>query len=37
MTATSVDKIGSIRTLGGHRRFRQSEVRALLDAASDDD
>lgn len=27
-------KIGSIRTLGGHRRFRQSEVRALLEAAS---
>ncbi len=26
-------KIGSIRTLGGHRRFRQSEVRALLEAA----
>jgi len=23
-------KIGSIRTLGGHRRFRESEVRALL-------
>ena len=25
-------KIGSIRTLGGHRRFRESEVRELLDA-----
>jgi excisionase family DNA binding protein len=25
-------KIGSIRTLGGHRRFRESEVRDLLDA-----
>lgn len=23
-------KIGSIRTLGGHRRFREAEVRALL-------
>lgn len=23
-------RIGSIRTLGGHRRFRESEVRALL-------
>jgi excisionase family DNA binding protein len=23
-------KIGSIRTLGGHRRFRESEVKALL-------
>jgi excisionase family DNA binding protein len=23
-------KIGSIRTLGGHRRFREVEVRALL-------
>ncbi len=23
-------KIGSIRTLGGHRRFRETEVRALL-------
>jgi len=30
-------KIGSIRTLGGHRRFRQSEVRALLDAAAVED
>ena len=26
-------KIGSIRTLGGHRRFRESEVRALLASA----
>ena len=25
-------KIGSIRTLGGHRRFRESEVRQLLEA-----
>ncbi len=25
-------KIGSIRTLGGHRRFRESEVRALLES-----
>lgn len=24
-------KIGSIRTLGGHRRFRESEVMGLLD------
>lgn len=24
-------KIGSIRTPGGHRRFRESEVRALLE------
>jgi len=23
-------KLSSIRTLGGHRRFRESEVRALL-------
>jgi excisionase family DNA binding protein len=26
-------KIGSIRTLGGHRRFRETEVRALLTSA----
>lgn len=26
-------KIGSIRTLGGHRRFRESEVMALLGGA----
>jgi excisionase family DNA binding protein len=25
-------KITSLRTLGGHRRFRESEVRALLQA-----
>jgi excisionase family DNA binding protein len=25
-------KISAIRTLGGHRRFRASEVRALVDA-----
>lgn len=24
-------KIGSVRTPGGHRRFRESEVRALLE------
>jgi excisionase family DNA binding protein len=23
-------KLGSIRTLGGHRRFRESEIRAVL-------
>ncbi len=23
-------KLGSIRTLGGHRRYRESEVKALL-------
>jgi excisionase family DNA binding protein len=23
-------KIGSLRTLGGHRRFRESEVRSML-------
>ena len=26
-------KLSSIRTPGGHRRFRESEVRALLDDA----
>lgn len=25
-------KLSSIRTLGGHRRYRKSEVQALLDA-----
>lgn len=34
-------RIGSIRTPGGHRRFRESEVRALLEgeglAGFDDD
>jgi excisionase family DNA binding protein len=34
-------RIGSIRTPGGHRRFRESEVRALLEgeglAEPDDD
>jgi excisionase family DNA binding protein len=35
-------KLSSIRTLGGHRRYRESEVRALLGGAfpqqrSDDD
>ena len=24
-------KISAIRTLGGHRRFKESEIRALLD------
>jgi excisionase family DNA binding protein len=24
-------RIGSIRTLGGHRRYRESEVRALME------
>jgi excisionase family DNA binding protein len=27
-------KLTSIRTLGGHRRFREAEVRALLDGTS---
>ncbi len=27
-------KLASIRTLGGHRRYRASDVRALLGAAS---
>lgn len=27
-------KIGSIRTLGGHRRFRESEVRELLESVT---
>lgn len=27
-------RIGSIRTPGGHRRFRESEVRALLDGTA---
>jgi excisionase family DNA binding protein len=26
------DKLTSIRTLGGHRRYRESEVQALLSA-----
>jgi excisionase family DNA binding protein len=29
----SAGRIGSIRTPGGHRRFRESEVRALLASA----
>lgn len=29
----SAGRIGSIRTPGGHRRFRESEVRALLGGA----
>lgn len=28
-------RIGSIRTPGGHRRFRESEVQALLDGGAD--
>ena len=28
-------KLGSIRTLGGHRRYRESEVRALLEGQTD--
>lgn len=28
-------RLGSIRTPGGHRRFRESEVRALLEADED--
>ena len=28
-------RIGSIRTPGGHRRFRESEVRALLEGEAD--
>ncbi|MBA2417788.1 MAG: BldC family transcriptional regulator [Nocardioidaceae bacterium] len=27
-------KLSSIRTLGGHRRFRESEVRSLLEGSS---
>lgn len=30
-------RIGSIRTPGGHRRFRESEVRALLAGADTND
>lgn len=29
-------RIGSIRTPGGHRRFRESEVRAFMEGGSDD-
>lgn len=29
-------RIGSIRTPGGHRRFRESEIRALLKGDDDD-
>lgn len=29
-------RIGSIRTPGGHRRYRESEVRALLEGATPD-
>ncbi|GAB3100110.1 hypothetical protein GCM10027054_30960 [Isoptericola nanjingensis] len=29
-------KLSSIRTLGGHRRYKESEVRALLGAASEE-
>ena len=31
-----VGKLSSIRTLGGHRRFREAEVRMLLAAARED-
>ena len=27
-------KISSIRTLGGHRRFRETEIRSLLEAVT---
>ncbi|WP_062380106.1 BldC family transcriptional regulator [Demequina pelophila] len=30
-----VGKLSSIRTLGGHRRFREAEVHALLAAAQE--
>jgi excisionase family DNA binding protein len=30
-------RIRSIRTLGGHRRYRESEVRALLEGEQDGD
>jgi excisionase family DNA binding protein len=30
-------RIGSIRTLGGHRRYHESEVRALLEGEQDVD
>jgi len=30
-------RIGSIRTPGGHRRFREAEVRALLDGENPDE
>jgi excisionase family DNA binding protein len=30
----SAGRLGSIRTPGGHRRFRESEVRALLGGAA---
>lgn len=30
-----VGKLSSIRTLGGHRRFREQEVRALLAQAQE--
>lgn len=29
-------KLTSIRTLGGHRRYKESEVKALLNAAPDE-
>lgn len=31
-----VGKLSSIRTLGGHRRFRESEVQDLLKSAKED-
>jgi excisionase family DNA binding protein len=27
-------KLSSIRTLGGHRRYRESEIRGLIDGSS---
>jgi excisionase family DNA binding protein len=27
-------KLSSIRTLGGHRRYRESEIRALIDGSN---
>jgi excisionase family DNA binding protein len=30
-------RIRSIRTLGGHRRYRESEVRALMEGEQDGD
>ena len=32
----SAGRIGSIRTPGGHRRFRESEVQSLLEDLTDD-
>ena len=30
-------KISAVRTLGGHRRFRASEIRQLLESVEDED